>query len=163
MTPDALLPPEASVRQAALLLHGMTATDRTWLLDQLPLDQQEVLSTLLVELAELGVPADPAFVREAVAECAPEAPRTLERLSADQITALAEWLRPEPPALVAHLLAAGPWTWEADLLNALEAAKRRQVEACREAAQGTVRPDRLSAALVDAVSEQLWPPRGEGA
>lgn len=157
MTPYALLPPEAGVRQAALLLHGMAAVDRTWLLDQLPAEQQTVLSTLLAELAELGVPAESAFVRQAVVECEPAPARTLNCLSAQQIAALAQWLHPEPPMLVAQLLAAGPWPWEADLLSALDAVKRRQVQASLSAVQRAAGPGRLRDAIVKSVCEQLWP------
>jgi hypothetical protein len=156
---DAILPADASVRQAALLLHGMAPGDRTWLLDQLPLEQQEALSTLLVELAELGVPADPAFVRQAVAEFTPVTSRVLDGLTPSQLKALAELLRHEPPALAARLLAAGPWPWEAELLGAMGAAKRRQIEACMEPSlnAGGVGP-MLLGAVVDAVTTQLHAP-----
>jgi len=154
---------DALERQAALLLHGMTPADRTWLLDQLPLAQQEVLSGLLAELAELGVPADPAFVREAVTELSsPEqtawAPaRALDRLEPEQLQQLAESLRHEPPMLTARLLAAGSWPWSAELLAGMDAARRRAIEAGLRTLEGARDPGRLSMAVVDAVTRQLWP------
>lgn len=156
MTPDLLSAAGASVRQAALLLHGMTPTDRTWLLDQLSIEQQETLSTLLAELAELGVPSDAEFVRYAVTMPVPGTPRTLANLTPAEIHNLAELLQSEPPMLVAQLLAAGPWSWETPFLDLLDAVKRRHIETCSNTLKDTSGPGRLAAAIVDTVSAQMW-------
>lgn len=118
------------VRQAALLLHGMAPTDRTWVLDQLPQAQQELLSSLLAELAELGIPADPYFVREAVVAPTSPTAKPLHHLETWQLRVVADVVRHEPPTLVARLLVADSWPWSAQLLAGMDSARRRQIEVC---------------------------------
>lgn len=161
MTPDLLSTANATVRQAALLLHGMAPADRMWLLDQLSVEQQETLSTLLAELAELGVPSDAEFVRQAVAMPIPGAARSLASLGPAEVVGLVELLKGEPPMLIAQLLAAGPWAWEKPLLHQMDAVKRRQIEACVGTLKDTSDPSRLRAAIVDTVSTHLWSTREE--
>lgn len=161
MTSDPLTASGTTVRQAALLLHGMTPTDRLWLLDRLPVEQQETLSTLLAELAELGVPSDAEFVRQAVAMPVPGAPRTFGSLTPTEVHALADLLQEEPPMLVAELLAAGPWPWEKSLLNHWDAVKRRQIEACATALKDKPDRDRLRAAIVETVGAHFWAQKAE--
>ncbi len=53
-------------RRAALTLHGLSATDRQWVLGQLRPVQRAELEALLAELVELGIPSDPALVEAAL-------------------------------------------------------------------------------------------------
>ena len=61
----------AGRRRAALTLHALAASDREWLLEQLPPAERATLRGLLAELQELGIPADAEVIRSALAEAAP--------------------------------------------------------------------------------------------
>ncbi len=152
---DAVQASDVGVRRAALLLHGMEPSDRIWLLDQLPVKQQELLSGLLVELAELGLPADPEFVRQAVASSSTVPMPMLTRLDREQIDSLTELLRHEPAVVVAHLMAAQPWTWGSSVMQSMDSSRREKVEACMSRVDVSSRHERLREAVVDAVVEQL--------
>ena len=62
----------AGRRRAALTLHALAASDREWLLEQLPAEDRSTLRGLLAELRELGIPADAEVIRSALAEAAPK-------------------------------------------------------------------------------------------
>lgn len=114
-------------RQAALMLHGMQSQDRLWLLDQLPPNEQQQLAMLLGELAELGIPSDPSFMREAISSAQDATKGRLHTLCAEELAQLAVLLRGEPPGFVAQLLSIEAWPWEADLLGRLSPIQRRQI------------------------------------
>jgi len=67
--------PSAGQRRAALTLHALAAPDREWLLAQLPTPQGAALRGLLLELRDLGIPADASVIRTALAEAAPASPQ----------------------------------------------------------------------------------------
>lgn len=64
----------AGRRRAALTLHALAVPDREWLLAQLPTAHRTALRGLLDELHELGIPADAAVIRAALAEATPAVP-----------------------------------------------------------------------------------------
>lgn len=51
-------------QKAALHMHGLSASDRQWLLAQLPESQVEPLQAMLTELDDLGIPKDPGLMTE---------------------------------------------------------------------------------------------------
>jgi hypothetical protein len=137
--------PRNDSRKAALLLHAMGPKDRDWLLAQLPTEQRGRLEALLAELDELGIPRDPALLREVAADASPAhaepgepLPATaLGRLGIDGLidtieqadpSALARVLEEEPLGLVACLLSIREWRWTAAFLNQLDASRRRRLE-----------------------------------
>jgi hypothetical protein len=63
----------AGRRRAALTLHALATPDREWLLEQLPAAERGALRGLLVELQDLGIPADADVIRSALAEVTPAA------------------------------------------------------------------------------------------
>lgn len=137
--------PHSALRRSALLLHSMTDVDRGWMLSRLEAPQRDALQRLLDELSTLGFPADPALLGDALRDDSVDADGfapsnrfpALERLSSGQAAKL---LGGEPDRLVALLLRAGPWPWQADFL--------RQAGPAREARlRGLDGPD----ALADAV------------
>ena len=149
---SALAKPETdtSARSAALLLHALATSDREWLLQKLEPRDRARLRSMLAELREMGIPADPAIVERTlgampflVAEsghlASSAAERRPERLSesdADQIarlysgtpTALAEMLRNEPPRVIATLFLITDWPWRAAVMAYLGPSVRGRVE-----------------------------------
>ncbi|HEY8880048.1 MAG TPA: hypothetical protein VIN03_20930 [Roseateles sp.] len=91
----------AGRRRAALTLHALAAPDREWLLEQLPPTERASLRGLLVELRELGIPADAEVIRSALAEVAP-------RVDAAEAQALAVVLTREVESLRGILLSLLP-------------------------------------------------------
>lgn len=65
-------------QQAALLLHGVSAADRAWLLDRLDPPMRETLRPLLTEVASLGLAAQPTTLD---AWCTPFAAAATSALS----------------------------------------------------------------------------------
>lgn len=114
-------------RQSALLLHGLSAPDRRWVLEQLAAPDQLILNQHLNELKSLGIPADAAFSAD---RRPPPAAATLETASADQMRRL---LAEEPVWLVRHLLALADWPWRDDFLATLPASQRRRMTAAHRA------------------------------
>ncbi|MEH6461569.1 hypothetical protein [Chitinimonas sp. JJ19] len=104
-----------SSRQAALTLHGMNAADQAWLLSQLDAEERAQMQSLLDELRDLGIPAD--------ASLAPH------HDDAEQATELpvVQCLVSEPAWLLGMLLRVRSWPWQAELLAALDRARREEV------------------------------------
>jgi hypothetical protein len=118
-------------RRAALLLHTVSAADRSWLLAQLSPAERGALEPLLAELRELGIPADRDMLDELgdVSSAAPvplatPAPRGL--FAADG-RIVAQVLAAEPVDLVARLLACKAWPWREAVLSAQGPNRREQL------------------------------------
>lgn len=120
-TPDPL-------RRAALTLHALSTPDRAWLLRALPSLARDRLEPLLVELAALGIPADPRLARDADSAPSAPGPRAApawpHALDAQGVAALAGVLAGEPAGLTRALLSMHAWTWTPSLLAALDPARR---------------------------------------
>lgn len=159
----------SGARQAALLLHAMSANDRAWALDALPLHQRNPLVALLDELCSLGIARDPTLVNEAIGGSARlHAPETLEHaagaaaspedtlraLDASGVRRLVTVMRSEPAALVAQWLRVADWPWRAELLAGLTPAHRAQVTGHLDTQSPDV-PPMLRSTLVQAVAVRL--------
>jgi hypothetical protein len=85
------------VRQAALTLHAMPASDRAWLLAALSPQEREQLHALLEELQALGIPADSTLAAGLAQDAVPAAREAdwLQELDARGAAALASVLRGE--------------------------------------------------------------------
>lgn len=161
-------------RHAALLLHAMPPLDRAWALEQLPPPQRVLLTGMLQELQQLGIPQDTALVDQAVASMGsptslhqtstapPHArdlpqPQTslLAQLDADGCKALGLLLGKEPAALIARLLALGPWPWEDELLSQLGPAKRRHIEKLRITPDSAPGASALPRAILETIEAHL--------
>ncbi len=140
----------SDLRRAALTLHGLTDSDRAWMLERIAPAQRRALESLLTELANLGIPPDAAIVQQAIAASrdgtAPSARAALDALTPEQAASL---LAGEPAGLVARLLAARAWPWTEAFLHALDASARRRIG---EAGHDTVV---VSAALDDWLVDDL--------
>jgi hypothetical protein len=114
----------SGTRQAALLLHGLAARDREWMLAQLNDGQAGELRALLDELQALGIPADADLIgaasRAGQRADMPDAPAqpgaVLATAAANRIHAL---LAAEPDRLVALAIASSAWPWKERVLSLL--------------------------------------------
>ncbi len=151
----------SGLRQAALVLHGLSDADRTWMLGQLSADQAGTVGKLLAELRELGIPSDPSLASQALGanQIGPirTRPAAQSNDSADTIRAasaaqLQRVLEGESEGLVALLLAAGEWPWRDVYLAVQQPTHRRtllEIMAARAAGP------RLQAQVLDAVARRL--------
>lgn len=128
------------IRRAALMLHAMAPVDRDWMLARLPAEGRVRLQTLLRELADLGIPHDPALLKQTASTGASEAESTLDVPYGEQDSEAPEAavamadparltvvLRDEPVELVAMLLATRDWTWRDGFMRQIGPLKARQV------------------------------------
>lgn len=154
----------AGARKAALVLHGLGAEDRRWVLSHLPAPQLEAVRPLLAELSALGLPADGKLVEEllgshrtAAAISGQEPFALAQAAAADLVQVVAE----EPAGAVATLLNVRAWPWQDEFLALLSAPRRRHVEEAlaklqREQEAGArTRATALEAALVHEVATRI--------
>ena len=161
--------PATPIRRAALLLHAMAPVDRNWVLAQLPASGRTRLKTLLRDLAELGIPNDPALLKQVAAAGMPVAEPTLggphhepgseppfAAVAAPDPARLVLVLRDEPVDLVAMLLAAGDWTWRDAFMRQIGPLRARQVAERLAARWRGCRPgSAIEQALLAAVARRL--------
>jgi hypothetical protein len=115
-----------SSRQAALLVHSLSAADREWVLSRLSGAEQERLRGLLSELGELGIPKDRRLVESALTAAVPRA-ATVATMPVDDeglvrhagAEAIADALHREPNAFVRKLIACADWPWVDDVASRL--------------------------------------------
>jgi hypothetical protein len=129
--------PRPNSRRAALLLHTVSADDRSWLLAQLPLAERQVLESLIRELRKLGIPPAPELLAE-LGAAAPVDPAPAAMVTAfrdgcsgalDKVdpALLARTLDGEPVGLIVRLIELGPWSWTGKMLSHLDVRQRQQV------------------------------------
>ena len=128
-------------RQSALLLHGLNAADRHWILAQLAEDQRAQLNAFLAELEEIGMPPDRALVESVLAhggkaEGAARGGDTasfgagLRNADADAVLRV---LGEQPSWLIAMILSMEPWAWREAVYVGVDASKRDRIkQALRE-------------------------------
>lgn len=133
------------VRQAALTLHAMPASDRSWVLAALPPREREQLHALLEELEALGIPADATLVAGLAQDPgrSARAEDWLQDLDARGAAALALVLRDEPSEFASAVL------------TLMHEPARRQVIAALGSATDLATLARLPAALEQAVRKAL--------
>ncbi len=115
-------------RRAALALHGLSETDRHWMLARLREAERMQLTELIDELHMLGIPADPSLLA-GVKDAAPVARRELSRLHEASANAMLALLAREPAGLMAILLRAERWPWAKSFLARLDPGLREAVVA----------------------------------
>ncbi|MFC4161857.1 hypothetical protein [Chitinimonas lacunae] len=135
-------------KQAALLLHGLDPRDAQWVLARLPEAERAALQSHLDELNELGIPADPTLGATLLGRDR-SARQRLTAASAERVYLALEH---EPAWLIAGLLAAGPWPWQAGLLARAGDARRQMVSA---AAPARALPPALQNTLIERVAARL--------
>lgn len=118
------------LRSTALLMHTMTAEDRSWVMNQLKPEQREAVAPLLAELDALEFSAD-GFEVDPPPALPPTAPAhsslnedaqliaALDAVPASRMQAL---LSGEPEALIRRLAAIRRWSWRRAVWAAGETA-----------------------------------------
>lgn len=109
-----------SSRQAALALHGVSAADRAWVLARLDDAQRAELIDYLDELQALGIPADSSLA-------------TVGGSQSTTVDGTFSALQQEPVWLLAMLLRARQWDWQASLMAGLDVARRGALQQQLEA------------------------------
>ena len=150
-------------RHAALLLHALAPSDRTWMLDALDPSEREGLLKLLAELETLGIERDATLIAEVTASAPSALPLSDEAillsLNGLQVHEVVQCLRVESPGLIARWLHLANWPWREELLAALEPAQRRRVDAALSAVSAEdSTPPAMRAALVEAIAAQVRGP-----
>lgn len=113
-----------SSRQAALLIHALSASDRDWVMRRLGDAEGAHMRELLAELESLGIPEDTALVDAALVNPGAGAAKPLPDddealLMQAEPAVLAELLHGEPTAFVRKLLADAEWPWSEELATRL--------------------------------------------
>jgi hypothetical protein len=121
-------------RQAALALHELNESDRSWILGRIPDEKRAQLSTLLAELRNLGIPAESGFAEHFAAhqEVQVQEPRIAgprELLRNAKPDRLVHILHGEPAWLVAAVLSIESWSWQEGFLERTGAERRAAIRA----------------------------------
>jgi flagellar motor switch protein FliG len=129
------------MRRSAILLHSLNDKDRNWLLKNMPINQREMLTELLEELREIGIPRDEKLIQDFFQECAPKT-ELIESITYVEITAeeaalktisgadafvMFKVLGKQPSIFIAKFLSIQPWDWKADFIELLDEQKMRTV------------------------------------
>ena len=129
-------------RQSALLLHGLSAEDRQWILAQLAEGQRARLSGYLAELEQLGMPADRSLAEALLSGAAGRAENAAHRtgahaaeratfgaaLRAAPAEAVLAILAEQPAWLIALVLGIEPWPWREAIHVGVDASKRERIK-----------------------------------
>ncbi len=142
----------SGMRQAALALHGLTSTDREWMLARLPVERSTQLQELLDELQDIGISTDPQLIRNALVNDQTSAGQGKSdlrgmALSPDQAYAI---LGNEPNSLIAMILGGAEWPWREDFLSKFTPDRARQI---REIALTARHAPALRQAVLEAFSD----------
>lgn len=110
-----------SYRKAALLLHGLSAGDRKWLLNQLPEEAVREISRLLNELEDLGIPKDRNMLKPALdtAQIIGKKRSLIMRLDGYAPEKVYECLKDEPSFFIRRVLGVHAWRWSSQVKNRL--------------------------------------------
>jgi hypothetical protein len=138
----------SGVKQAALLLHGLSRTDQDWLMTQLDAPQRELISRTLDELRALGIPRDPGLIDAVLGRGTPQ-----ERLARASGETVLRAMEGETPEAVAMLLRLHPWPWRQAVIAhwAPVFQTRPELLAPRQAESAPA----LNAALIEAVIRRV--------
>lgn len=128
------------VRRTALVLHSLSPSDRTWLLERLPLSARAKLVPLLDELRELGFPTQADLVKSAMTSSvhttgtvekthieAGEPAQLLAELAQSTPQAVHAAIADERDDLIAEMLCLTAWPWEAPLLGQLPTQRQLRI------------------------------------
>jgi hypothetical protein len=143
-------------RHSALLLHGLNAPDRQWILAQLGAEQRAGLESQLAELKDIGIPADPTLIEAALQARQNRPPIAQDSgpgaaLRQAPGAAVLRLLGPEPAWLIAAVLSLEPWPWREAIFVGLDASKRERV---RQAIGQRAAP-KLAQALIAELERRL--------
>lgn len=153
----------AAHRHAALLLHAAHPVDRTWLLGQLPAQDAALLTPLLDELEQLGMPRMPVALARADAFAEHGGGDPLQFLGTCCPEAMTRLLRSEPARLVGEVLACRAWPWQAAVLGSRTPRRDAVEHACEQAlrlahgadGRGARRAEEVRRVLADTMAPRM--------
>jgi hypothetical protein len=126
----------SALRESALVLHGLSANDREWLLSRLPGERADDLRSLVDELQTLGLPSDPELTARALHAsqgAAMPAVATPLRSTAVQVIAAATadqmhtLLDKEADSLLAIVASSSAWRWREKWFARVEPLRAQRV------------------------------------
>jgi len=120
-----------ALRQSALLLHGLSSADQQWLLAQLPVEKQALLTGYLKELQQMGLSADRELAGSLLAngeEGNSYAYPTHGSLRQADSSVVLQALGNEPAWLIGAVLSIEAWPWRESVYEGLDASKRERVK-----------------------------------
>jgi hypothetical protein len=153
----------SAVRESALVLHGLGANDREWLLSRLPGERADELRCLVDELQTLGLPSDPELSSRALQAPPPVAMvaapvisssiQVIDAASAEQMRCL---LDKEADSLLAIVASSSAWRWREKWLARIEPLRAQRVRRLMDEHSPT---PALRQAVLHALAESLREPR----
>jgi hypothetical protein len=143
------------LRSTALLMHTMTAADRSWVMNKLKPEQREAIAPLLAELDTFefstdGFKAGPPPVDSSLKTDA----QRIAVLDALPVSRIQAALQGEPAALVRRLAAIHRWSWREAVCAGCETTAG-EVHAVSAAAKPTPTLSALDRAVLDALQERI--------
>ncbi len=150
------------LRKAALYLHGLSETDRLWLLDALSDEERAQLSACMEELAAMDIPNGNPWLPELAESQTFEKPRVesddtepeLEAIDRADLAQINRALEDEPEWLIALLLKHRVWSWRQAYIGKQYLRRREQLLRALESPVPSLKP-KVEKALVRALSTQL--------
>lgn len=145
----------SGVKRAALVLHGLQAEDRAWLIAQLDEAQREPLKKSLGELAALGVPRDASLLHAVLPQetSGDEESASHERLMRASAPMVLAALQGQAVEAIAMLLRVQPWPWREAVVQQWSRDFTKK-PGLLEPGFGEPGPS-LRKALLDAVAERI--------
>ena len=135
-------------KKASLVLYGLGASDRQWVLDNLPKAQSERLGALIAELTDIGVsPYDNALKDILQTSDLSDASRhddsleyaeMVKRIDHFSVESIEDILSDEPAEMVAMVLSVKNWPWSAKYLATLSAETRDSIRKLLKVYVGTI-------------------------
>jgi hypothetical protein len=149
------------VRECALVLHGLSQSDREWMLSRMPGERADELRALIDELRTLGLPPDAELTARALH--APQAAWTptavssaptgaVQFIAAATVAQVQSVLHEEPDSVLAIVASSSAWRWRDRWLSRLEPLRAGRV---RKLMLEQATTPALREAVLEAVAQRL--------
>ena len=141
-------------RRTAVVLHGLQAQDRAWMLAELPEPDQAIVRAHLTELDALGFSLGSEMIAELNltglnhSAATLDSAQRLQQASAQQIVALLEH---EPSALSARFFSLQAWPWQEAVWAHLAAPLRQRIRSSMPTTPAAM----LDQFLIDTLASRL--------
>jgi len=153
-------------KKTALILHGLSDVDRSWILGNIQAHQREQLLLFLEELETLGIPRrhdliqsiDMGGLEQSPVDSQSGAPETEPPEATMLLDTSSEILhfvlKTESPALIAAVLLAYDWPWRLAVLNRFNDADRQIIQAHMDAMEEKL-TEKVSETVIAALIDKL--------
>ena len=151
----------SAVRESALVLHGLSPSDRDWMLSRLPGERADELRVLIDELQTLGLPADAELTARALhapqtasmPAKTPAAPTgAVQAIAAATVGQMQQVLHEEADSVRAIVASSSAWRWRERWLSRLEPLRAGRV---RKLMLEQATTPALREAVLEAVAQRL--------